>query len=257
MAMPNKPEVISKPKVIFLDAVGTLFGVSHSVGWQYAKVAADFGVTLDADLLNQAFYQSFQNAPRMAFPELVSTSPENTTRNATKNAIAIAEYQWWLTLAKQTFSITNDLQKFTDFEDFFKNLYAYFATAAPWFIYPEAIATLTAWRNQGVILGVLSNFDSRIYAVLTALQLDQYFDSITISTEAGAAKPDRLIFENALAKHNLSPDLAWHIGDSFSEDYQGASALGITAFWLNRDRQTSDNPAKQKAATIYLLSDLL
>ena len=241
------------PKVIFLDAVGTLFGVRHSVGFQYAKVAADVGVKLDAEAINQAFYHSFKSAPRMAFLGLAPTE------------IAIAEYQWWLALAEQTFSITGDLRKFADFEHFFKILYAYFAKADPWFIYPEAIATLTAWRNQGITLGILSNFDSRLYAVLTALQLNQYFDSITISTEAGAAKPDRLIFEKALAKHNLSANLstnlstnlAWHIGDSFAEDYQGALAVGITAFWLNRDRQTSHNPEKQSAATIFLLSDLL
>jgi putative hydrolase of the HAD superfamily len=240
--MLNRPQAI--PQVIFLDAVGTLFGVRHSVGFQYAKVAANFGIKLDADAINRAFYQSFQAAPRMAFPDLI------------KNEIAIAEYQWWLALAKQTFSLSDDLSKFADFEKFFKSLYAYFAEADPWFVYPEAIATLTSWRNRGITLGVLSNFDSRIYAVLTALQLDQYFDSITISTEAGAAKPHRLIFEKALAKHNLLPDLAWHIGDSFTEDYQGASALGIRTFWLNRDRQTSANPEKQKATTIYLLSDL-
>ncbi len=239
----NQPQAI--PKVIFLDAVGTLFGVRHSVGFQYAEVAKDFDVKLDADLINLAFYQSFQSSPRMAFPCLAKTE------------IAIAEYQWWLSLAEQTFSITDDLRKFPNFEHFFKSLYAYFSKSDPWFVYPEAIATLTSWRNQGITLGILSNFDSRIYSVLAALQLDQYFDSITVSTEVGAAKPDRLIFENALAKHNLSPDLAWHIGDSFSEDYQGASASGINAFWLNRDRQTGNNPEKQKAATIYLLSDLL
>lgn len=240
-----QPTPKTAPKVIFLDAVGTLFGVRDSVGFQYAKVAADFGVELDAEAINQAFYHSFKSAPPMAFLGLAPTE------------IAIAEYQWWLALAEQTFSITGDLRKYADFEHFFKILYAYFAKADPWFIYPEAIATLTAWRNQGITLGILSNFDSRIYAVLTALQLDQYFDSITISTEAGAAKPYRLIFEKALAKHNLSANSAWHIGDSFAEDYQGASAVGITAFWLNRDQQTSHSPEKQSAATIFLLSDLL
>jgi putative hydrolase of the HAD superfamily len=90
------------------------------------------------------------------------------------------------------------------------------------------------------------------------LGLKDYFSSVTISTETGAAKPDPLIFEVALAKHQIekSPDLAWHIGDSFGEDYMGASAAGISAFWLNRDRQPSTNPAKQSARTIDKLTSL-
>jgi putative hydrolase of the HAD superfamily len=90
------------------------------------------------------------------------------------------------------------------------------------------------------------------------LGLKDYFSSVTISTETGAAKPDPLIFEVALAKHQIekSPDLVWHIGDSFSEDYMGASAAGISAFWLNRDRQPSTNPAKQSARTIDKLTSL-
>ena len=145
-----------------------------------------------------------------------------------------------------------------DFEGFFKSLYAYFATAEPWFIYEDTRLALDAWRQQGITLGVLSNFDSRIYAVMENLGLKDYFSSVTISTETGAAKPDPLIFEVALAKHQIekSPDLAWHIGDSFSEDYMGASAAGISAFWLNRDRQPISNPAKQSARTIDKLTSL-
>ncbi len=231
------------PQVIYLDAVGTLFGVSGSVGEQYAKIAADFDVLLDPESVNQAFYRSFKAAPRMTFTNLPQSD------------VPIAEYQWWRSLAQQTFGHTGDLEKFLDFEVFFKALYAYFATANPWFVYEDTRSALDAWQQQGITLGLLSNFDSRIYAVISALNLEHYFSSITISTEIGAAKPDRLIFDVALAKHELgrSPDLAWHIGDSFDEDYQGATAAGINAFWLDRDRQPTTNPAKQSARTIHNL----
>jgi putative hydrolase of the HAD superfamily len=235
------------PQVIYVDAVGTLFGVKGSVGEQYARIAMDFGVNLDPVLVNQSFYHSFQAAPSIAFP------------NLSQSDIPIAEYEWWRSLAEKTFNQTGDLTKFSDFEAFFKSLYAYFATAEPWFIYEDTRLALDAWQQQGIILGVLSNFDSRIYSVMTALGLADYFSSITISTAIGAAKPDPLIFEAALAKHQIerSPDLAWHIGDSFSEDYVGASALGMTAFWLNRDRQPTTNPAKQAARTIDKLTSLI
>ena len=235
------------PQVIYFDAVGTLFGVKGSVGEQYAKVAADFGVKLDADLINRSFYQSFQSAPKIAFPDLPQSD------------IPIAEYEWWRSLAEKTFSQTGDLIKFADFEDFFKALYAYFASAEPWFVYEEVRLALDTWQKQEITLGVLSNFDSRIYKVMAALDLADYFKSITISTEVGAAKPDTQIFEAALSKHQIdgSPNLAWHIGDSFGEDYQGATAAGITAFWLNRDRQPTTNPAKLAARTIDQLTSLI
>lgn len=234
------------PQVIFVDAVGTLFGVRGSVGEQYAKIARDFNVSLDPQLINLAFYQAFQAAPKIAFPDMPQSE------------IPTAEYQWWRSLAEQTFSQTGDLSNFLDFEVFFKSLYAYFATAEPWFIYEDTWLALDTWKKQDITLGVLSNFDSRIYSVMKALRLEDYFSSITISTEIGAAKPDRLIFESALAKHQLerSPNLAWHIGDSFGEDYIGADAVGITAFWLNRDYKPASNHAQQTAPTINLLTDL-
>ena len=235
------------PQVIYLDAVGTLFGVKGSVGEQYVKIATAFNVELDPELINRAFYRSFQSAPRIAFPDLPHSD------------ILIAEYEWWRSLAEQTFNQTGDLIKFSDFEVFFKQLYAYFATAEPWFIYEDTYLALNTWQQQGVTLGILSNFDSRIYSVLKALELEDYFSSITISTEIGAAKPDLLIFQAALAKHNLeqSPELAWHIGDSFNEDYEGATAARLTAFWLNRDHQPTTNPAKQSARKIDKLTSLV
>ncbi len=235
------------PQVIYVDAVGTLFGVNGSVGEQYAKIATDFQVSLDPQLIDRAFYQVFQTAPRMAFPDLPQSD------------LAIAEYEWWRSLAAKTFSQTGDLTKFADFEAFFKSLYAYFATAEPWFIYEDTRLALNTWQQQGIALGLLSNFDSRLYAVIKALDLDRYFDSITISTAVGAAKPDPKIFETALAKHQMqkSPELTWHIGDSFREDYEGAIATGITAFWLNRDRIPTSDPAKQSASTIDKLTSLI
>jgi len=234
------------PQVIYLDAVGTIFGVRGSVGEQYAKVAIDFGVKLDEQAINQAFYQSFQSAPRIAFPNLPQAE------------IPIAEYEWWRSLAEQTFSQTGDFVKFANFDQFFKQLYAYFASAEPWIIYQDTLVALDRWQQQGIALAVLSNFDSRIYSVIEALGIGNYFQSITISTEVGAAKPETLIFETALTKHQLerSPDFAWHIGDSFSEDYEGATAVGINAFWLNRDRRPAKNLAQQTAQTIHLLTDL-
>lgn len=216
------PSYQNPPKVIFFDAVGTLFGVNGSVGDIYGQIAQKFGVETDASSLNHAFFQSFRKAPPMAFPGAEITSIPNR------------EFNWWRAIALQTFEQVGTLEQFNDFDQFFDDLYAHFATAAPWHIYAETVRTLHYWRNQGIELGVVSNFDSRLYRVLNALDLAPLFTSVTISTEVGAAKPDFKIFEMALKKHHCLPQSAWHVGDSFKEDYEGAKSAGLRAIWLKR-----------------------
>lgn len=212
-----------RPQVIFFDAVGTLFGVKGSVGEAYHKIASQFGVEADPAVLNQYFFQNFRMAPPMAF---AGVEPEE---------IAQREYGWWESIAWQTFQQADVIDQFTNFSEFFAALYDYFKTADPWFIYPDTHQALTYWQKQGVELGVLSNFDTRIHPVLTALGLSDFFTSVTISTEVGAAKPDPKVFQAALEKHNCTAEQAWHIGDSFREDYEGAKAAGLKAIWLKRD----------------------
>lgn len=210
------------PKVIFLDAVGTLFGVKGSVGEVYGTLARQFGVAVEPEVLDAAFFQSFRAASPMAFPRV------------SQSEIPEREFAWWWAIAAQTFQKAGVLDQFADFSAFFTVLYSHFETADPWLVYPDIRSTLTQWCDQGIELGVVSNFDSRIYAVLSALELAEFFSSVTISTEVGAAKPDPHVFAVALQKHNCSPSEAWHIGDSFKEDYEGAKAAGLRAIWLKR-----------------------
>lgn len=64
--------------------------------------------------------------------------------------------------------------------------------------------------------------------------LEDQFEVIVISGEAGVAKPDATIFGLALDKLAVSADRAWYVGDSLHTDVAGAKAAGLTAVWLNR-----------------------
>jgi putative hydrolase of the HAD superfamily len=207
---------------MFLDAVGTLFGVKGSVGEAYAAIAQHHGVTADPAALNSAFFRSFKAAPAMAFPGSDPlTIPEQ-------------EYRWWRVIAQQTFSSTGDLDRFVDFDSFFADLYAYFATAEPWELYPDVPPALERWRRRGIALGVVSNFDTRLYQVLQELRLLSYFSSVTLSSEVGAAKPSPAIFATALQKHGCEPAQAWHLGDSEAEDVAGARGAGLHGILVRR-----------------------
>lgn len=217
---------MNSPQVIFLDAVGTLFGVRGSVGEVYGNLARKFGVEVEPRVLNSAFFDSFRAATPMAFP------------GANLTEVPEREFAWWWAIAAQTFQKAGVLEQFASFPDFFADLYQHFATAEPWFVYPDIVVALQHWRSQGIELGVLSNFDSRLHAVLPALGLAEFFTSVTISTEVGLAKPDPGIFAAALQKHNCPAAVGWHIGDSYHEDYEGAKAAGLRAIWLQRQDQT-------------------
>lgn len=215
----------TKPKVIFLDAVGTLFGVRGSVGAVYSAIALKFGVEVPTETLNQAFLQAFAASESPVFP---GADPEE---------IPECEFEWWRAIALRTFQQAGVLTQFSDFDDFFDQLYNHFATAEPWFIYPDVLPALEAWQKIGIELGIVSNFDSRLYWVLEALKLKEFFTSITISTEVGFAKPNPKIFAIALQQHSCAANHAWHIGDSFRQDYQGAKAAGLRAILLDRSSQ--------------------
>lgn len=215
----------TKPKVIFLDAVGTLFGVRGSVGAVYSAIALKFGVEVPTETLNQAFLQAFAASESPVFP---GADPEE---------IPECEFEWWRAIALRTFQQAGVLTQFADFDDFFDQLYNHFATAEPWFIYPDVLPALEAWQKIGIELGIVSNFDSRLYWVLEALKLKEFFTSITISTEVGFAKPNPKIFAIALQQHSCAANQAWHIGDSFRQDYQGAKAAGLRAILLDRSSQ--------------------
>ncbi|MEG4393847.1 HAD-IA family hydrolase [Microcoleus sp. BROC3] len=212
-------------KVIFLDAGGTLFDVRGSVGEVYQKLANSFGVTVNCQELNAAFSQSFASASPMAFPGIELAK------------IPQLEFEWWQTVSAKAFQIAGVYHQFSDFPNFFAQLYAHFASAEPWFVYPDVFPALNKWQKQGIELAVVSNFDSRIYAVLKALNLAEYFTSVTISTEVGAAKPQSQIFTAALQKHNCMAENVLHIGDSFKADYCGAKTAGLKAIWLNREQE--------------------
>jgi putative hydrolase of the HAD superfamily len=237
------------PQVIFLDAVGTLFGIQGSVGEIYQRFAQAAGIEVDAAALNKAFFQSFAAAPKAAFPGVDPAQlPE-------------LEYAWWRAVAAESFTRVGVYPQFADFEVFFRPLFNHFLTAAPWQLYPEVPAVLAAWQRQGIRLGVLSNFDSRLYAVLKALELRSFFSSVTISTQVGAAKPDPGIFQAALAAQQLELSVggAWHIGDSWAEDVVGAAQMGLTPIWLNRKNPTFADDGRERQAltqSVYGVSQL-
>jgi putative hydrolase of the HAD superfamily len=101
-------------------------------------------------------------------------------------------------------------------------------------LFPETHAVLTRLRQEGFELGIISNFDSRLFPVMRGLGIERFFDTVTIASLARAAKPAPQIFAIALEKHAVDPDEALHVGDSVRDDVEGATKAGLTGVLLDR-----------------------
>jgi putative hydrolase of the HAD superfamily len=211
-------------RVVLFDVAGTLVRTRGSVGEQYAGLARRFGVEARAADLDPLFPAAFRAAPPMAFP---GAPPED---------IPARERAVWEGLVRGLFARCGLLDAFPPgrFAAYFAALYAHFETEAAWEVFPDVIDTLAAVRGLGLGLGVVTNFDGRVVGLLGRLGLAGWFDGITLSSRAGAAKPDPAIFRHALAQHSVRADEALHVGDSPAEDLAGARGAGLRAVLLDR-----------------------
>src|SRR5262245_17216841 len=165
-------------KAVFFDAAGTLFTVNGSVGEIYARLARQYGKQVSVADLEAGFRRCFAAAPPMAFP------------GASAEQVRVLEKHWWRDLVHNVFV---PLGPFPRFAEYFEALFAYFARADAWRLYPETLEALDALKSHDLLLGIVSNFDSRLFGLLDGLGITAFFDPIVISTHVGAAKPAAVI----------------------------------------------------------------
>lgn len=98
--------------------------------------------------------------------------------------------------------------------------------------YPDAESTLTALRQKGYHLGIIANQMPGTVQRLEKWGLRQFFDVIAASAELGCAKPEREIFEKALALAHCAPKESVMVGDRLDNDIIPAKAMGMTTVWV-------------------------
>ena len=206
-------------RAIFFDAAGTLFESREAVGHAYRRIAREHGLDAPVEAVTAGFRHAFGSARGLAF---------GPGHNAEQ--LRSLEREWWRQRVRESFA---GLGEFSNFDAYFDDLFAYFADPAHWRVDPEAASTLDRLKSSGFRLGVISNFDYRVYRILDGLGLSGYFDSITISSEAGYAKPRREIFDLALSSLNAEARDSMHVGDSPHLDLAAASEAGMVAVLID------------------------
>jgi putative hydrolase of the HAD superfamily len=114
------------------------------------------------------------------------------------------------------------------------------------------IETLQALRDRGLHIGMVSNIDDdQLEHLLAVAAVRPYFDSLLSSEAAGACKPHRAIFEEALRRAGCAPQEALFVGDTIDQDIAGANAMGMRSvlIWHRDDKE----PALERARPTHVI----
>ncbi|MCO5575737.1 hypothetical protein L7F22_029540 [Adiantum nelumboides] len=129
---------------------------------------------------------------------------------------------------------------------YLEELYHYYTTAEAWRIAdPDAGRIFEALRQSGVKVAVVSNFDTRLRPLMSALHCYDWFDAMAISAEVGAEKPNPAIFSAACELLGVQEQDAVHVGDDRRNDIWGARDAGCDA-WLWGEDVTSFQQVAEK-----------
>lgn len=216
--------MIQDTEVIFLDAAGTLFELAEPVGVTYARISRQHGLTVEPAALDHAFRCSWKELPAPVHPE--GHPPADDDRS------------WWYELVDHSFEkVLGERLAPEVLQPLFTELYDHFAQAHAWSLFPDVLPALDALRGKVRFLAV-SNFDGRLRPILSGLGLAPYFEKVIVSSEVGASKPHRRVFDAARQAANVAPERCLHIGDEEKADLLGAQAAGIPAMLVKRPEVT-------------------
>jgi putative hydrolase of the HAD superfamily len=212
-------------RAVTFDAAGTLVALREPVGETYARVAGRFGIAAAPAPVDDAFRRAFAAAPPLAFP---GSAPA---------ARAALERGWWRDVVRAALGADDRDPRFAAC---FDALFAHYASAAAWRVFPDVPPALAALRRRGLRVGVVSNFDGRLPALLQALDLAPLLDAVVWSTAAGAAKPAAAIFEAAGRALGVPVAALCHVGDDPIADVAGARDAGASAILIDRAGSTPE-----------------
>ena len=202
---------------VLFDAADTLIELVEPAAESYARIAREYGVSLSAWRVGDAFRRIFAQAQPLAFPDAAPDELDGLERD------------WWRRVVRGTFRAADSAAKFTDFEAAFDALYVYFSEPSSWRCIDGAPEALTALRDAGLRTGIVSNFDGRLPIQLEAHGLAPLLDCVVLPRHVGAAKPDPEPFRHAAALLGLATEALLFVGDQEEADVAGSRNAGMWA----------------------------
>lgn len=225
--------VLGDARAVFFDAVGTILFPEPSAPSVYAEVGRRHGSRLTAAEIGPRFRTAFGRQEQIDQTLGWRTSEER-------------EGQRWRTIVAEVLDDVNDR------EACFHELFEHFGQPQAWRLAGDAAQTFAGLAARGYPLVLATNHDRRMHTIVAGLPALAPIQHLAISSEIGWRKPSPHFFAAACRLAGLPASRILHVGDDWTNDYQGAQAAGMRAILLD-----SAGKGDRAAARIGRLGDLL
>jgi putative hydrolase of the HAD superfamily len=216
------PAVIpANARAVFFDAVGTLLFPEPGAPEIYAAVAARHGLNLSGAEVRSRFLAAFR-------------AEEDMDRLAGWVTSEAREVDRWRRIVSET------LAGVAGPEACFRELFDHFSRPGAWRVDPHARSVLATLHERGLVLGLGSNYDARLWSVLRGFpELAPLRDRVVVSAAVGFRKPAEEFFREVARVAGCERGEVVFVGDDFDNDYRGATAAGLIGVHLDpRDKHT-------------------
>jgi putative hydrolase of the HAD superfamily len=202
-------------RAVFFDAIGTLLFPQPSAIEVYGSVAARRGLQLSSGEIRSRFIAAYQ-------------TEETADKSANWITSEAREESRWQQIVGAT------LKGVADPDACFREHFDHFARPDAWSVNADAAFVLARLRERGLVLGIGSNYDSRLLSVLDGIPvLSPLRDRVAISAAIGLRKPARGFFREIVRRAGCEPGEVLFVGDDYGNDYQGAINAGLKAILLD------------------------
>lgn len=190
------------------------------VGYVYAEAAEEHGWRLAGDVVEREFRRVWGG---MGEPSYGGEGDE------------LVDERWWREVVRRTLEGAGGGVVPAGFplEECFRRVWDCYAEPGAWELFEDVGAALERLGSV-VRLGVISNFDARLWPVLRGHGLLGRFELVVHSSAVGVVKPRAGIFLAACRAAGVEPGEALHVGDDPVRDWAGARAVGMRVWELRR-----------------------
>ena len=212
-------------RAVFFDVGETLVHVDPSFVDLFARVLGDAGHPRSRDEVLGAsahVYARFSEAARDG--SLWTTSPERS------RVFWTSVYERML----EDLGVPND--------GIARTLHREFTRLENYALFEDVRPTLDALRRAGLLLGVVSNFESWLEEWFGIHDLLETFPVRVISGIEGIEKPDERIYRLALERGSVHAAESVYVGDNPEFDVDPPAALGMFPVLIDRRGRFPDHP---------------